>query len=70
MEQKELDRINELYRKQKSEGLTEEEKAEQKELRKRYVENFRSNFEAGLKNISIQNPDGSIIHLADRIKRK
>ena len=70
MEQKELDRINELYRKQKSEGLTEEEKAEQKDLRKRYVANFRKNFEAGLKNISIQNPDGTIVNLGDRIGRK
>ena len=37
MHQKRLDRINELARKQKSERLTEAEKAEQKKLREEYL---------------------------------
>ena len=39
--QKDLDRINELYRKSKAEGLTEAEAEEQKRLRKEYVEAFK-----------------------------
>ncbi len=36
MDQKKIDRINELARKSKAEGLTEAEKAEQTELRNEY----------------------------------
>lgn len=41
MEQKKMDRISELYRKSKTVGLTEEEKAEQKELREEYIMSFK-----------------------------
>ena len=59
--QKDLDRINELYRKSKAEGLTEAEAEEQKRLRKEYVEAFKKNLRGTLESIKIQNPDGSII---------
>ena len=59
-------RINELARKQKAEGLTEEEKAEQKELRLEYVLAFRKNLRAQLENIDIQKPDGSVTSLTER----
>ena len=36
LDQKKIDRINELAHKAKAEGLTEEEKAEQTELRNEY----------------------------------
>ncbi|WP_274650654.1 DUF896 domain-containing protein [Paenibacillus humicola] len=39
-----IDRINELSRKQKTVGLTAEEAAEQGELRRKYLDNFRRNF--------------------------
>ena len=56
-----IKRINELYRKQKSEeGLTEEEKAEQKELRQRYVDAMRSNLRSSLESIRVKRPDGTI----------
>jgi uncharacterized protein YnzC (UPF0291/DUF896 family) len=48
-----LDRINALYKKQVSEGLTEEEKVEQAELRKLYIKNFRNNFKAQLDSIKV-----------------
>jgi len=41
MEQKKMDRISELYRKSKDVGLTEEEKAEQKQLREEYIMSFK-----------------------------
>lgn len=44
-------RINELARKQKSIGLTEEEKAEQAVLRKEYIDNLRESFRAQLESI-------------------
>lgn len=58
--QADIDRINALARKSRtSEGLTMEEKAEQMELRRRYVEAVRENLTAQLDNTVIQHPDGS-----------
>jgi len=37
-----VQRINELARKQKSVGLTAEEKLEQAELRRQYIDNFKA----------------------------
>lgn len=45
------EKINELYKKSKTVGLTEEEKALQKELREKYLANIRRNFRATLENI-------------------
>ena len=59
MEKVKLDRINELARKSKREGLTEEEKAEQKLLREEYLAEFRASFTGILDNTVIQYPDGS-----------
>ena len=68
--QKDLDRINELYRKSKAEGLTEAETEEQKRLRKEYVEAFKKNLRGTLESIKIQNPDGSIIDVKKRHDEK
>ncbi len=65
---KDLARINELYKKQKSEGLTPEEKEEQAVLRGNYIAAFRQNLRGQLENISIKNPDGSIVAVKDRRK--
>jgi len=44
-------RINFLYKKSKEQGLTEEEKTEQVELRQKYIENVKRNFRAQLDTI-------------------
>lgn len=44
-------RINELARKAKTVGLTEEEKVEQNLLRQEFLIKFRANFKAQLDNI-------------------
>lgn len=68
MEQNKLDRINELARKSKTIGLTEEEKQEQAILRKEYVTLVHNNLRGQLQNISILNPDGTVTHLKDKGK--
>jgi len=49
--QEKMDRINELARKKKTVGLTEEELAEQAELRAEYLEKFREGFKKQLEQI-------------------
>ncbi len=51
MEQEKIERINELARKKKSVGLTEEELCEQQALRREYLEAVRRSFKAQLENI-------------------
>lgn len=63
-------RINELYHKSQKEGLTEEEKAEQKQLREDYIASVRGNLKAQLNNINIQNKDGSITNLGEKFGKK
>ena len=60
MEQKTIDRINELYHKSQGPGLSEEEKNEQAKLRKEYIATIRKNMRGTLDNVSFVNPYGSI----------
>ena len=53
MEQYKLDRINELARKSKTTGLTEEEKSEQAVLRKEFLAEIRADLKATLESIEI-----------------
>ena len=62
MDSSKIDRINELYHKSQSVGLTEEEKTEQAALKKEYLAAIRAN----LKNISIKEKDGSITDLGKK----
>lgn len=66
MDQKGIDRINELARKSKTVGLTPEEKEEQARLRKEYIANIRMNLRAQLDNIDIKEEDGSITNLGEK----
>ncbi|MDY2699698.1 MAG: DUF896 domain-containing protein [Suilimivivens sp.] len=55
-----IQRINELYHKSQSVGLTEDEKIEQRELRQKYIDSIKGNLRGQLENMSIQRPDGTI----------
>lgn len=61
-----IDRINALYHKSQKEGLTQEEKQEQKELRQKYIEAIRVNMRANLNQISIREEDGSVTDLGEK----
>ena len=63
MEQAKINRINELYKKSKTEGLTETEKEEQKQLRAEYRMAVIGNLTGSLNNVSVKNPDGTITKL-------
>ena len=58
MDQKTIDRINELAHKSKAEGLTDAEKAEQTQLRNEYRQSVVGNLAAQLENTYIMTPDG------------
>lgn len=53
MTKEKIDRINELARKSREEGLTDEEKREQTELRYEYRSSVMANLKAQLDNIEI-----------------
>ena len=70
MDQNMIDRINALYHKSQSTGLTEEEKAEQARLRKEYVASVRANLRGQLDNITIINQDGTKENLGEKFGGK
>lgn len=51
MDQKKIERINELAKKKKTVGLTVEEAKEQAELRQEYLQAIRANFRQTLDSI-------------------
>ena len=53
-----IKRINELARKSKTEGLTDEEKAEQAQLRSEYIAAFRQGVKNTLNNVYIVDENG------------
>ena len=65
-----IQRINELARKEKAEGLTAAEKEEQGKLRREYIAAVRMNLRTQLDNINIQELDGSITNLGEKYGNK
>lgn len=59
MKQSKIDRINELAKKSREIGLTEEEKLEQKNLRQEYVNAFRNNLRSTLDTLVIVDENGN-----------
>ena len=70
MDAKKIQRINELARKSKQEGLTPSEKEEQRMLRVEYIASVRMNLKAQLDNIDVQQEDGTIVNLGEKYGRK
>ena len=70
MDRQKINRINELYRKSKAEGLTEAEKKEQKILRMEYLESVKSNLRVQLNNIDIEEKDGTVVNLGEKYGSK
>ena len=66
MKQEQIDRINTLYHKSQSVGLTEEEKPEQAALRREYIESIRNSLRGHLNSISIVEKDGTITDLGKK----
>ncbi len=58
-----MNRINELARKARTEGLTDEEKAEQAALRRAYIDSVKDNLRAQLAGTYVQKEDGSVVKL-------
>lgn len=63
MTDEKIARINELYHKSKSEGLTSDEKIEQAKLRQEYIQAIRADLQSTLDNVSVLNPDGTVTEL-------
>lgn len=53
-----IERINFLAKKQREEGLTEEEKVEQAKLRKEYIDSVTGNLRAQLDNTYVVDENG------------
>ena len=66
MEQWKIDRINELARKAKTQGLTEEETAERQVLRREYIKSVTGNLEAQLENVYLVDEKGN----EEKLKKK
>lgn len=54
-----IKRINELYAKSKGSGLTDAEKAEQAELRQKYIKAFRQGMTNTMESVYIMDENGN-----------
>ena len=70
MTDEQIGRINELYRKSKAEGLTEEEKKEQAILRKEFIANVKGDLINQLNNIDLVDKDGNVENLGEKYGNK
>lgn len=66
MTEEKIARINELYHKSKTEGLSEAEKKEQAVLRAEYIASVRRNLRMQLNQIDIENADGTVENLGEK----
>ena len=66
MEQKKIDRINELARKAKAEGLTEAETVERAALRREYIDSVVGNLKGHLDNTYYVDEKGN----KEKLKKK
>ena len=60
MTEEKIKRINALAKKEKSEGLSAEERAEQQILRQEYLAAIRQSLDQALDHTYVQQPDGTV----------
>ncbi|MDO4977465.1 MAG: DUF896 domain-containing protein [Eubacteriales bacterium] len=70
MNEVDIARINELYHKSKTVGLTAAEAEEQKKLRKEYIKAIRASLRGNLDRIDMQNEDGTYTNLGEKYGKK
>ena len=64
MTQEKITRINELYHKSKAEGLTEEEKKEQAQLRQEYIAAIKGAIAGQMQQVDVQQENGEFVNAA------
>ncbi|MEE0856742.1 MAG: DUF896 domain-containing protein [Ruminococcus sp.] len=65
-----LNRINELAKKKREQGLSADELAEQKQLYKVYLGEIRAQFDNTLDNVSVEEKDGSVVPFKQAYAKK
>ncbi|MFS0574139.1 DUF896 domain-containing protein [Sporosarcina sp. 179-K 3D1 HS] len=68
LSEEKIKRINELSKKSKTIGLSIEEAKEQTQLRKEYLESFRSTMRDTIEHVKVIDPDGNDV-TPDKVKR-
>lgn len=64
-----LNRINELAKKKREQGLAPEEQAEQKKLYKIYLGEIRTQFDKTLDNVSVKEKNGEVVPFKQAYKK-
>ncbi len=70
MDKKMIERINELAKKKREQGLSDEELREQKELYKVYLSEIRGQFSSTLDNVSVKDSDGKVMPFKEAYTKK
>ena len=65
-----LNRINELAKKKREQGLTTDEQAEQKKLYKSYLGEIRTQFDKTLDNVSVKEKNGEVVPFKQAYKKE
>lgn len=65
-----LNRINELAKKKREQGLTPDEQAEQKKLYKIYLGEIRTQFDKTLDNVSVKEKNGDVVPFKQAYSKK
>lgn len=68
LEQKKLDRINELAAKHKAGTITEDEQKERKALHEEYLKAFRSGWRNTVEGLKVLDPEGNDV-TPDKLKK-
>lgn len=63
-----IERINELAKKKREQGLTNEEAKKQSKLRKQYLDSFRKGFKQQLESTKVIDPEGNDV-TPEKLKR-